>query len=185
MIFYSNQPTGSHARNPYKPYRTFLAVLLSIFSTFSTNAVEYSLGFAQTNQGDDAPRPSIFSLVRFDNDIYWHFYTFGRTIGPIRERTAVSTIGRYFSLTSRSPIQGMWGLAVMQEDIKIANTSQSPGDRLHYNVGFKVGLRALVSENPLSYFAWESYLYPAGTATLFLVSGRQQLLSFGMGWKLR
>lgn len=159
-------------------------LFLSFIYLNPLNAKEYSGGFANIDQGDDLLRPAIFGLVRFDNDVYFHTYLFGREIGNVREQTIVATGGKFFNILSNGAIQGSWGVSLMQEDIKLIGESQTHSERFHYNMGFRIGMRALISKKPITYLAWESHLYPAGSATLFLVTGRQQLLSFGVGWTI-
>ena len=106
-------------------------------------------------------------------------YLYGRNYGPVHERDYIFSFSKLFDVSGKF-LQGSTGLSLSAEDTTI-KFSDNPEDNAHYtgtNIGIDFGLNAtfftLGSLNIKG--TWDSQLYPAGSAAIFLANGRKQAL---------
>ena len=163
-------------------YRLKIVLILSFFSGY-LEANQASVGVSRVESGDDALRPALMASFQFKKNIFFQAQFYGRRIGPIKEESFLGTVGHNFTLSKNKSFLGSVGCSIQQDKITI-NKYQKIGHRYQYNIGLFLGLKAMITKSPITFISWESHIFPAGLATIFLVSGRKQFLSVGLGWQI-
>lgn len=149
------------------------------------SAFKFGAGFSAIEEGDDRFRGA-FMLHMAPNDFYFgRFYLYGRDHGPVKERTYLVNVSRRMQLDLFLPLTASVGLSLLKEDTKVsfsgANSLYDEHDE-QYNFGASYGVYWTLDSNPL-YFSigWESHLFPAGQAAIFLVTARKHALNLALG----
>ncbi len=149
--------------------------------------VDLGLGGGAVEQGDFLLQPSIRLGVEFDQSylLMWDFY--GRDYDSIEERTHMLSFAYRPQLTTMANgLSLLFGLSFLDE-----YTSYKPdvADERVFNstnFGFYTGIHwdwNFIEQLKLT-VAWDVALFPAGVATIYLVTSRKQFITAGLGVKL-
>ena len=156
-----------------------------IISPTPARAFDLASGLGFVEEGDDRAQTVALLHMGLQNQWYSRFYLWGRSFGPVRETNGIVAIGRQASVFSSKSLFASAGLSLMANETKIT-FKDYPEDNSSYtntNVGLILGLRyELFSTKRVSVAAsWDSHIYAAGTAAIFLVTGRKQILGLTAG----
>ena len=171
---------------------TYIAISFLTFSTsFSKSyAFELSSGLAGVEEGDDRYRPSAFLHIGYNPFFYSRAYYYGRTMGPITENTYLLSFNRRFGLFRATNLEGAFGVCTLLESTKLEHTDEQ-GTQKESESNFNLGTTFGVFWSPFQksepfYFSvgWESHLFLAGSAGIFLSTGRKHVVSLGAGLKI-
>lgn len=142
-------------------------------------------------EGDDRIRPA----VGLNLDIYslfFHSHFYGRKYSLVTQQSTSIAMGGRFSLPGKGnalkSLKIFIGAAYLREITKIKETSVSSlaeQDTIqNLGVALGIGWTFIETKHFVSQLNWESHVFPAGTATVFLSTGRKQMLSLTAGVKL-
>jgi hypothetical protein len=171
---------------------------LSIVSAFIAAEHAYAhnleLGLAGVSGGDDHADPA--ALVRFTSDahVFMQGLLYGADFGPVSMRTGLVSFGLTAPVKGLERLRIYSGLTFMDEYVSIYsgersrsdNTTQPKINEHNYNLGALLGVRApiYVKSRFSANIGWESHLFIAGSAGLFLVLGVKQSWSLTAGMTL-
>ncbi len=160
-------------------------------------AFDGGLGLAVAEEGDDQFRPAALLHLGWSPFYYSRVFYYGRTFGPITEQTYLASFSRRFGLFKSSGFEGAVGGCFLSETITMRSTDDSPNTSTtvtkasvdereqNYNVGMTFGVFWIPSGFAPFYLnvGWESHVFLAGSAGLFLSTGRKQMVSVTTGLK--
>ncbi len=143
---------------------------------------------AAVDESDDRARPAAMLHLGFTPDYFARAYYYGRQQGAVSEDTQLLAGGYRFALFSKtSGLNAGIGASMMREatTIKAAALAAGTEDDLtsaNYNFGmlFSLNWSPLSGPIPLN-IGWDSHMFLAGQAGLFLATGRKQFISIGSG----
>lgn len=151
-------------------------------------AVEAAAGFAAVEEGDDQTRPAASLHMGWDGFYASRLYVWGRSYGPVTERTIILSSFRRFGLFGSKAISGSIGGAFLNEYTKVEYGDQSidadfKAEEHNYNLGAQFGLSATLVNSGALHMSmnWDSHVFLAGAGGLFLASGRKQALGVLLG----
>jgi hypothetical protein len=180
-----------------------LAAVLWVAATpASAGTFDLGLGFAAVEAGDDRTRPAAALHVGIDDFWVGRAYWYGQEYGPVRETTTIVSAARQWGIFRSDSLVASFGVSVMDDRTEIsfeddedsgggstatAGSSEVPEDvrEDNWNLGAAIGvawrLPPKVAGPLFLEAAWDSHVFPAGSAAIFLASGRRQALSLTMG----
>lgn len=172
------RPKGSHIWVS----RLFgLGLLLAIESRVL--ALEVATGVSSVDEGDDRLRPAFVVHAGNGTNFYARYFLYGRKFSTVVERTQMGSLNYAWPLFSGTWRAGL-GLAQLSESItiKAIDDSDEPLSETNYNTGMSFGLFWIPNIKPTHVsIGWESHLFLAGQAGLFLSTGRKESFSFVVG----
>ncbi len=167
--------------------RVFACFLFLVDVAYSKVDVDLGLGAGAVEQGDFLLQPSLRLGAEFDDSylVIWDFY--GRDYDSIEERTHMLSFAyRPQMTTMANGFSLLFGLSFLDE-----YTSYKPdvsGERVFNstNFGFYTGIHWdwNFTEKLKLTVAWDAALFPAGVASIYLVTSRKQFITAGLGVKL-
>jgi hypothetical protein len=166
---------------------TFLVTLyFTLLCTTPVAAWELRAGLSAMEEGDDRLRGGL--LLHFEQKNWdLRLFNFSRAYGPVVQTTRQLSIDRAYSLPFFASLSGIVGGAFLQQitDIRYHDAQVDAFDAYDndYNIGFNTGLIWKYKTKGAHTFAvsWQSTLFMAGQAFIFLVTGRKQFLSVESG----
>ncbi len=177
-------------------YQQFVQRLMLSASVFFISqkifSIELGGGIAAVSEGDDHSRPAS-SLYLGWNDHWFHsFYVYGRQSKLVDETTfLLGTNYKFNALQTWPSIQAATGLALAlqktivqpEPETSIENSNLDPGaNHTGFNLGGVFGIYWKPPKaNIWGQLSWESHLYLAGDAGIFLSTARNQMLGLSMG----
>lgn len=134
-------------------------------------------------------RGALVGQVGWQGDYASKLFYASRTFGPVSERTLILSVIKHLAIFKSKILRADIGPVLMNEqfDIKFDQTADKGWNRSenNYNLGGVVGLNLGINSGKFLFeTAWNSHLFPAGLAGIFLASGRKQTLSVTMGMRL-
>lgn len=172
-----------------KRYRLAACVILGALTLTTENLwaqggkFELLGGLGAVEEGDDRLRPA--AVVQAGKD---HFYgqgtLYGRRFAQVEERTFMLGGGYRTEIFQTKWLQAAVGAVVMEERTTIhpRGTQTKIDSQSSYNVGGTLGIRGVWNfDRYLVQASWDSALFPAGAAVLFLTTGRKQTVSLSAG----
>ena len=147
-------------------------------------ALELAAGGGLVEQGDDVVRPAAKIHLGFTDHVFMEAVVFGRTFGPVTERSTLLGLAGRAALFGGTGLLGRFGLTVLDEYTAIERTDPDRAVLAEhsYNAGLLLGVSRSFHPGPLRIdLAWDSRLYPAGVSSLLLVTGRKQVISLTLG----
>ena len=157
-----------------------VAVLMITFET-SASGVHVAVGLGAVEEGDDRPHP-VISLGLSLDPLVAKFHAYGRDFGAVEERTKILSIGKYFPLAMSKAFRGVVGLVAMQEETTITGVGGFSEGR--YNFGVLLGVGYVFGSRFQVSLDWDAHLFLAGTAGLFLATGRKEVIGLNLGYDL-
>lgn len=150
-------------------------------------ASELYLSTATCNEGDDHWRPSLgIELILLDHYSY-KGYVYGRTFSHIREITLINSFAYIFDILNNYLFTTI-GPSILTESTYIdkqITSNQQTLNKTNYNVGIILGLTYKMKFSSFNIgFNWDSHIYTAGLSSIFLVTGRKQIISLTIGTDL-
>jgi len=149
-------------------------------------AFELALGVSTVEEGDDRLRPAALFHLGLTDSLYANTYIYGRTYGPVTEKTFVSSFNYRFALYKKdSALYGSLGATTLVENTSIEASEVSGNediDKKQYNFGMAFGFSFIVPMDLIYIsFNWDSHVYPAGVAGILFATGRKQMMSIATG----
>jgi len=172
-------------------FHVLSVALLVVLCPASLHAsdLEFAAGLGALEEGDDRPRSSIVAQVGWNKIYVGRLYFAQRKMGPVTDQTIILAGIRRWTMFKVPYLRADVGPVIMNESFQIDFASE--GDQAfnrnedNFNIGALVGLTFNLPSNRLLFeFSWNSHLFPAGIAGLFLASGRKQTLSLTLGVKI-
>lgn len=170
------------------------ALFLTFFCSLNwadTKAFSFTtrMGLALVEEGDDRQRAGL-SVHGELGDYGARVYYYGRTFGPVTERTiAVSLLQKenVFSSKAWSISYGLAGISestilnFTEEADQAFNANESSENLgVHFGVGWEMQSKSNLSVGAF----WDSLLFPAGAAGILLATGRKQFLQLVVGYSI-
>lgn len=151
--------------------------------------IEIGVGLATLEEGDDRLRGALAFQLGWNKIYASRLYFASREMGPIKDQTLILAGMRRWSIFKSPYLRAEVGPVLMNESYQITYDKESDEnfDRQenNFNIGGLVGLSLSLPSNRLLFeLAWQSHIFPAGIAGLFLASGRKQDISMILGIKL-
>ena len=171
-----------------------LSTVGALIAADPAHAHSLEMGLAGVSGGDDHADPA--ALVRFTSDaqVFVQGLLFGADFGPVSMRTGLVSLGLTAPVKGLERLRVYSGLTLMDEYVNIYssdrtrsdNTTQPKVNEHNYNLGALLGVRAplYVKSRFSANVGWESHLFIAGSAGLFLVLGVKQSWSLTVGMTL-
>jgi len=168
--------------------RLLLTVGLLIASDCAS-AVELAAGIAGVEEGDDRLRPAGTLHLGITNSFFARAYVYGRSFGPITERTTMVSGNYRFPIFSPSSnfLAGIGAVVLLEETMVEAEADSGDADidQKQYNFGGAFGLAYRLPFDHLHVsINWDAHLFLAGGAAVYMVTGRRQALSIATGVNL-
>lgn len=171
-----------------KRYEILLAFLIltvtaPLFLSHQATAMEIGAGATAMEEGDDRMRPGTSLHLGFNPTTFARAFLLGRSFGPVKERTTAIEVMRRFPMVAPY-LNGAFGLSALQESTEVKGVDARAGkSQTFYNAGgaFGIYLETPPSSTLSCSLGWESHLYPAGIAGVFLATGRKQFISLTAG----
>lgn len=164
--------------------RWFFCSLLVSNLAYSKSNVEISVGAGGVEQGDFLLQPSIRLGAEFKEAfvLIWDFY--GRDYSSIEERTHMLSFAYRPQLTKMANgISLLFGLSFLDEFTRYRPDIAQERAFNSTNLGVFTGIHWdwYFSERLKANIAWDAALFPAGVATIYLVTSRKQFITAGLG----
>jgi hypothetical protein len=182
---------------------TCLASKAALWAPAATAGVfDLGVGFAAVEAGDDRTRPAAALHVGVGEFWVGRAYWYGQEYGPVREETTIVSVARQWGLFRSDSLVASFGVTLMDDRTTLdfdegdddgsgnAADDSAPDDvredNLNVGAAFAVAWRLPPKlSGPLFVeAAWDSHVFPAGSAAIFLASGRRQALSLTIGVSL-
>lgn len=163
------------------------SIIIFVCSLASTHvqAFELGAGLAGVEEGDDRYRPASLFHLGFNDSVFARAYMYGRKHGPFTERTSLLSLNRRFPLfANKSNVTAAVGAAALLEQsaYKAQTDEEKNEHKDQYNAGVSFGCAYTL---PLTHayisFSWDAHLYLAGSAGVFLATGRKHTLGTIIG----
>jgi|GEM_PF-1561074 len=174
------------------PYATLIALSVTasamLFPTSTCEAASVFAGGGVVSEGDDRYKPVALAGVTFGPNVYATAFAYGQRFSIVSRRGQVASLGKQWVLplpfTKRLSL-GI-GASFLHESTTLAATSTSTKrseDSFNLGAHFLFKLRIIDATSFFVDLDWHAHVFPAGFSTLYLVTGRRQVLSLGTGWK--
>ena len=152
-------------------------------------AHELHLGMTAADESDDRLRPGLTFGFNYDESIISQIYLLSRSLGPVSESTQAIAVAKPFPIfNAKGPLIAAIGGTFIRENTSVkASTdgtdSSDAVDDSSYNLGLftKVELKLVTLAPVIFHVSWDSHLFLAGQAGLFLATGRKQFFSLSAG----
>ncbi len=162
----------------------FALLPLALGSAMAAPSQSYELGIAGVSGGDDHADPALLMRAALGSSLFGQALLYGADFGPVSARTVLLSGGIHTSLKGFERVQTQFGLTLMDEYIGIYSSDRKRADGTdqpkisehNFNVGGMLGLRVNVIQKShyTASIGWESHLFLAGTAGIYLVMGIKQ-----------
>ena len=161
-----------------------LLIWMLVVSTKVT-ATEISAGVGALEEGDDRGRAAAVVQSVFSNNWWSKLYVWGRSYGPVTERSGLFVAGKRFDLFGSKDLRSSIGFSSLAEHTAITY-KDTPSDSSSYTstnfgVMFGVSYDVFKSKSMTISATWDSHIFAAGQAILLLVTGRKQIISVTAG----
>lgn len=168
---------------------TYLFIFSCLFQvSTSLFAQDYSvgLGYGIVEQGDDRISPTVNLNVGVD-DWQLGYYFYGRTFGPVYQKTHTLAFSRRFpvKLFSSEKLGAKIGLGYLLQTTVVAYTKDKDASfnnsENSSNFGALLGVNYIIWTNApfIIELNWESLIMPAGESGILLATGRKEYLLLG------
>lgn len=152
--------------------------------THSACAAEFGTGLVGVEDGDDRFRPAAVLHFATAGGFISRAYVYGRDYGPVRERDYILSLGKRFYLPNKS-WQAHVSAAVLNDTTEI-HYSDNPEDNTRFtstNFGMAFGLHWIFLETKTLQMraTWDSHVFPAGAAIIYLANARKSTLGLTAG----
>ena len=170
--------------------KSILYLILLVLGTFLSpqslfaNDISLMTGISAVEQGDFVLQPSIRVRGEYKStyNLIWDFY--GRDYQSIQERTNIISFAVKPKITRFGPgFSLLFGGSILDEYTKYSPQTDEGTDFNSLIVGGYLGefTGTTSSKRFRVGFSWDAMLYPAGVATLYLVTSRKQVINFSVG----
>lgn len=149
-------------------------------------AIEIASGVSSVDEGDDRLRPAFVAHLGVGDNFYARYFLYGRKFSTVVERTQMGSLNYAWPLFKGSWRAGL-GIVELSESTTIndPDSSEPIVSETNYNTGMSFGLFWVPSIKPMHVsIGWESQLFLAGQAGLFLSTGRKESFSFVLGFAI-
>lgn len=153
-------------------------------TTKSVQAAELGTGLVAVEDGDDRFRPAAVLHFATAGGFISRAYAYGRDYGPVRERDYILSLGKRFDLPNKS-WQAQVAAAVMSDTTEL-RYSDHPEENTKFtstNFGMAFGIHWLFvnSKSVQVRATWDSHVFPAGAAVIYLANARKSTLGITAG----
>lgn len=177
-------PTGLFQPFAKKMIRRLIFLGLLALST-KLSAAEFTAGVGALEEGDDRGRAAAVVQSVFSNNWWTKLYIWGRSYGPVSERSGIFVAGKRFDLFGSKDLRSSIGFSSLAEhtaiDYKDAPSESSSFTSTNFGVMFGVSYDVFKTKNITISTNWDSHIFAAGQAILLLVTGRKQIISITAG----
>ena len=171
-------------------------IILAYFVQSAPGSAQPSLwaGGGLLSGGDDRMLPQVSTGVEFADQFYLEALFAGQRFSIVRKQTQIVSAGVYSNKLGSLPerLRFVIGVSFFREASQVASakiaSQPKAGESANqsetsYNAGLHLGLRYQIFKID-KFFAsvnWESHLFPAGFAFIFLATGRRHVVSLSAG----
>lgn len=170
------------------PNRLLASVAISLgfvaFMAKSVMAADVGTGLVAVEDGDDRLRPAAVLHFASAGGFISRAYAYGRDYGPVRERNYILSMGKRFDIASKT-WQGHVSAAMMSDTTEL-HYPDNPEDNTSFtstNVGMAFGIHWLFIDSKVMQVraTWDSHVFPAGAAFIYLATARKSTLGLTAG----
>lgn len=150
------------------------------------HAVQVAAGVSSVDDGDDHMRPALVGHLGVGEKFYARYFYYGRKFSTVTEKTQLGSVNYRFPVFGTAWFGGI-GMAELAESTRIKdNTGVGEDiDETNFNTGIALGFFWSPPIKPVMVtVGWESHLFPAGEAGIFLSTGRKETLSITLGFQM-
>ena len=150
-------------------------------------AVQVAAGVSTVDDGDDRLRPALLGHLGIGQAFYARYFYYGRKFATVTEKTHLGSLNYRFPVFGTAWFGGV-GLAQLAESTRIKDNTgvEEDIDETNYNTGIALGFFWSPPIKPVMVtVGWESHLFPAGEAGIFLSTGRKETLSVALGFQMQ
>jgi len=165
---------------------TFIAVVLLMSRTEESFATELRAARGWFEQGDFILAQGLQLAVINDNKQSVRFEFTGRTFGGFTEATGIVSANLPYQVLPWTSVTTTYGLSFMDE-YTAYDSPHGKDEALHsLNLGINLGLAWTVIETGRwnATLEWNSHIFAAGVAFLYLTTARKTNFSAGVGYRL-
>lgn len=159
-------------------------VCTGFWQTSAVAQVEYTLGYAALEEGDERLRPAYAFHAGLTPNYFFRSYFWGRDYGPVKERGMLLSFNHRYGIFNSRALQANLGVAILNERVELDfEGSEDDESEQSGNLGAAVGLQygMKITNRFIVHAAWDSHLFLAGQGGIFLVTGRKQTISMTAG----
>lgn len=160
-------------------------LLNSTIALSSESGIVINGGLASIDEGDDRPRPAFATqIVWGGSGMFSQLFLWGREVATVKEQTTLLTTGYQQSgVFGQKWLQAGVGGAALLESTQVYDPATRDTDRDNaFNFGGLLSLHAVCEYEQFSLQGgWDAMLFPAGQASILLVTARKQALSLTAG----
>ena len=165
----------------------FLCLFFLTNVAYSKTDVNLGVAGGAVEQGDFLVQPSLRVGLEFNESYFalWDFY--GRDYNSIQERNHMLSFAYRPKLTAMANgLSLLFGLSFLDEYTKYKPDVAQEREFNSTNFGFFTGIHWdwFFSEKIKLSISWDAALFPAGIATIYLVTSRKQFITAGIGVNL-
>ena len=149
-------------------------------------ARSFALGSSQMEEGDNLRKFGTQIQIISHNKTF-HFDYVPMKMGPITKKTILLNLSKQIKLPKFQKLKALVGFSSLVQHTQIVIPTMNIDDsETSYNLGVNYGLSFDIKlMKSLSFFAnWNSHIFPAGLASLLLVTGRKEIIALGIGLSL-
>ena len=171
------------------PIRILLITSLSlVFPTERLFAFEISAGAGALEEGDDRARPAAVLHLSFANNWLSRTSIWGRSFGPVTETAGILSVAKRYDIFGSKSLGSVIGVSALAEktSIKYHDHPEENSSYTSTNAGMMLGLHySLFTSKTIKVAAsWDAHVFPAGSAILYLVTARKQIIGLTAGVSL-
>lgn len=166
-------------------HRFSFMVLLGFFvggQAPSLHAMEVAGQLGLVEQGDDRTGGIAGVTLSLPKTANIGLFTFGYKQSPVRQTSILTHVSYPFSIDGYDILSAQIGISFVHTRTSISRAQDEISEGAS-NIGGHFGLEANIPLTKSVHLkgGWHSFVYPAGLASILLVSARKQALTIGVG----
>ena len=163
-----------------------LAVLLASIKATEAMAFEIRAGQSWLEQGDYLLHPGVQISVATEDQRSLRFEFTGRTFGRFTQSTSVLSLNLPYQVLPWKAVYTTYGFSLMDEYTAYRSPRGSDESIHAFNAGVNLGIGYQIIENSTwsARIEWNSHLFAAGLAALFMTTARKSVFSATLGYEI-
>ncbi len=185
-MFLKRTNSAETAPCTHLPYRLFalISLLAILQSPLAQGVTALTVGAAATEEGDDRQRPAVYIAGVFGDQYFAKSYLYGRTFNRVTEQTVTLSVGKRFGIFNANFLKAGLGVTASNDSTRIEASETEPAESENagnFGALFNIHISPPLAQNMTLEAGWDTHLFAAGAAGLFLATGRKQMLYLGAG----